>query len=205
MESGLQFRYQASWSAILEVVRVMFEVLDSVLFFLFANVNIVYKVSLLLVLILQLKSNIYSTTRTFSFLPFNVQVTTTKPTNCSFSFELVIRYLKAVADLREGPVGPGPPPSLILVKKKKKRKRKKKRRTKGSRQGKRYFQPPLPPPNLSSRSGYVTGRHMVTLVCSTVDGRREILFKKKNDFLKRVVGFQVLGKHCPKLLKKVRV
>ncbi|XP_015759470.1 PREDICTED: RRP12-like protein [Acropora digitifera] len=48
MESGLQFRYQASWSAILEVVRVMFEVLDSVLFFLFANVNIVYEVSLLL-------------------------------------------------------------------------------------------------------------------------------------------------------------
>ena len=109
MESGLQFRYQASWSAILEVVRVMFEVLDSVLFFLFANVNIVHEVSLLLVLILKLKSNIYSTTRTFSFLPFNVQATTTKPTNCSFSFELMIRYLKAVADLREGPVGPGPP------------------------------------------------------------------------------------------------
>lgn len=33
VESGLQFRYQASWSAILEVIRVVFEVLDSVCFF----------------------------------------------------------------------------------------------------------------------------------------------------------------------------
>ena len=139
VESGLQFRYQASWSAILEVVRVMFEVLDLVLFFLFTNVNIVHEISLLLVLILQLKLNIYSTTRTFSFLPFNVQATTTKPTNCSFSFELVIRYFQAVADLREGPWGLPPPPPLILVKKKKKR------RTKKSRQGKRYFRPPPPP------------------------------------------------------------
>ena len=77
-----------------------------------------------------------------------------KQKGSSFVVGSVLVWVVTMADLGEGPRGPGLP-TLILVKKKKKKKKRKKenRRRKKSRQGKRK----KPAPHLSSRSGSAIG------------------------------------------------